>query len=223
MADTLSTLTTDLKRVFQDAFTSACERALNLAHRDLISVAPDVARNETTISVASGTHSYDLPSDIGEVLDAVWRTGSAAGQRLKFTTRQQLGNDLSGDNYWAYKAAGTPEYYALEGNVSGGVTSQFKLILHPTPSVSTTAGFPAVVVVHSEAKTLANSDTIPEGATAASRFYRERAAMYLAQELRPDRVAEFKALSDEALQLSLRQWGLNSAEATPKDAYPRKR
>jgi hypothetical protein len=214
MADTVATLTTDLKRIFQDATTAACERAINMAHREIVTLMPDIARTTTSVNLTSGTSSYDLNVEIGEVLSVVYQTAANTAIPLMQTTRRQLENEQPGTTAWAQMTSGTPDRFFLEGSASTD-SAQLKIVLYPTPNTTTSAGYPVLSVTHSVMATLdsAGSDTIPEGGPALAMFYKFRAAQHLAEELQPGRTPNFAAQADYWLKLSFKQWGEKLPEA----------
>jgi hypothetical protein len=186
MADLISVLTSDLKEIFPDATTARCERALNLAHADLVARLPELARKTTSTNLTSGTPGYDLAAGTVEVLDAFYQTAVNTAVRLipmhrDAANREEV--DTSGTPF-PFAASGTPQKYWVGSNLASANQADLQITLYPTPNTTTSAGYPVLICHLTSIQTMASTDTIPEGLAAGSNYYRHRAAMYLAQELR---------------------------------------
>lgn len=225
MSDLISTLTSDLQNVFPDATTARCERALNLAHADLVSRLPECARVAASINLVANTPTYDLAAGTTEVRVVYYQTATNVAVRLTLVHVQQLDHEFEvGGVPWQFQVSGTPTKYYIASGITSGQQSDIIIGLYPTPDTTTALGFPILKLGTTEIRTLASTDTIPEGLADGSNFYINRACYHLARELRTlEEAGGYMTLSQESLERCVTMFMLVPREADPRETLPTKR
>jgi hypothetical protein len=150
-------------------------------YRELIQAA-DVGRASVNVNVTDGVHNYLLPTSIYGVIDAEYRRSATETTRLMQVPEDKLAEYIS--TYRTLHEKGDPIYIsAVQADNGTGIVTQFRL--YPTPSVTTSGGFP-IVTLHVTRQPsvitgstpipdrLANADVFVEGIWAKyARLYRD--------------------------------------------------
>ena len=203
---TVAQLTTQLRRVFNDATTTQIEDAINLAHERFILACPIAGRTVEQISVTAGTRNYALQAGVIEVLEVYWVTSASASKRLSQRTFDEIAVTADAESRgYPVLASATPASYHIQGDATTIKAGDLQIVLTPPPTPSTSGDYPKIHVYETVVKSLTSSDPLPDG-PALTIWYRNEAAKNLAQELRPGRVGEFKTQADELLPICQEYW-----------------
>lgn len=123
---------------------------LQAVHNDLlrrVRVRPDSALD---VDLVAGTGRYALPSDVLRIWDAAYVASSSESSPLRAKSVDELDSEDGGT--WRRASTGMPLSYDERAG---------EVWLSPTPSLSTTDGYPKVVLQVTRTTALAMSDALP--------------------------------------------------------------
>lgn len=143
--------------VFQRACPDGANHAseyFDQAYRELLLRVPALSRTSKTISLTAGTAAYDLPGELLEALSVVYATddsGAASSYVGNVLVERSLPESTAvyGSGLLS-RSSGTPSSYcirAVDQAASASVEdAKWQIVLDPVPSVSTSSGFPILVI-----------------------------------------------------------------------------
>lgn len=218
MPDTVNTIIAKVQERFADATSNAITDYINRVHRDVLSAIPELARHTFDITtVMSGTAQYDLPADALEVANVLYVTDANTATKLTRTSEDKL---VEEQPTWEFDQADTPTQFYVQGNNTSSAVSNLTIYLYPTPSISSSSGYPRVRCYITECKTLIGTDSLPEG-LASYGLYIEGACFYTANALRgPEQAAAYLQTYEAELALCRQRWTAMLPQTSQSRTYP---
>ena len=153
----VSDIVSDVQNHFPEATSAQIVAILNKIHARLCQQFRLVVGRETLSAFVAGTGEYSLPANVAEIYQATWYDSSSSFMVLQPTTVQTLDTRQQG---WRSMPSGYPLQYYVDGVLSVGGT-QGTLGLYPAPSVSTSGGYPSLVLDVAYYQTLSSGSTMP--------------------------------------------------------------
>jgi len=197
---TLSDLRTRFRQYYPEATDEFIDVCLEHAIKEASLVVPG-AYQTSTISLAAGTPTYGVPSDLVTLLSARYDMNATQRQTLKMVSQNEVERALPD---YREQQPGVPRYIWLEAT---GLT------LHPTPPETTSGGYPVLKLFYiSQMQPLVNPSDPAPGIYALERWLLAPALEYYAsarvpQHLDIRRMERIEALN--ALQAYAYQRGLD--------------
>lgn len=187
MADSISTVSAQIRGAFSSATTTQLEWALNAVNRDLHRELPLRREIVSLTALVVGTGEYALDADIIKVWQALYRQSATdKGSPLELVSLEGLDEQAG----WYNDDNGTPEKLYLvdvEGTSTSAASSVVKAGLYPKPDTASTGSpaYPRVEMRVTRCKTLSGTDLLPQAVKDADVYYRG-ALYYLAPDFAPD-------------------------------------
>jgi hypothetical protein len=203
MADAISTIIASAQNRLGDLTTVRATALANIVHKELFVFIPELRRTPhntpTSISLTAGTKEYAIAEYLAQIDYVQYRTSSTAATKLAEMAVEES-NKIVKD--WRQQDNDVPQqFYITADSTNGG---KGMLGLHPTPSASTSGGYPVVEVFGSlrESSDLTTSSTISE-MLPNSQVYVEGICYYAAHELRPDAVSGYYQTYQQQLAVAV--------------------
>lgn len=145
----------------RDSYPNLTEaNALIYLNEKLAEIFPSygLRQKSTTINLTAGTQDYDLPAGCGRIHSAELWTSASSYVTLTPTSADH--KDAFEDDWRGDASRGNPDQYMVL-SVPSGNNTKMVLRLRPIPSVTTSAGYPVVILYWTERQDLTVMENTP--------------------------------------------------------------